>query len=80
MSKNRKQFTLSTCSREYEDKENPGKTKKYYGQLGSATVFSDTPLPDDLSISVELSHMPREKIYTQLNDFKNKGQRQDRGF
>ena len=45
-----------------EEGQMNGEPKTFWNQIGSATIFSDRPLPEDTSILIKISHMPNVKI------------------
>jgi hypothetical protein len=56
MSKQFKRFEAKSVS-EYQDKSS-GEMKKKYNNFGTITLFSDSPIPEDMSIKLEMALLP----------------------
>ena len=65
-----KKYKIAVKGKEYEV---DGEKKTYWNDLGVMTVFSDQEIQKDLSINIELFHIPNTKIYGFPIDYKKNG-------
>jgi len=67
--KNVERFRMVVKGKEIQTQNGP---KNMWNEIGQISVFSQFPIPDDLSFSIEINHMPG----AQVNGFKRQQNQQ----